>query len=240
MTILIYGGTGGVGSALARKLAGQGHALHLVARDAGKLEALAAELGAGFTQGDVLDDALFERVAQAVPGPISGLAYAVGSITLKPLARLSRTEMLADFALNASGAALALRAAVPGLKAAEGTPGVVLFSSVAVAQGFNAHVSIGMAKGAVEGLTLSAAAELAPKIRINCIAPSLTRTPLAHALTANEQVAQGIAQLHALQRLGTPEDIAALAVFLLSGEAGWITGQVMGVDGGRATLRTKG
>jgi NAD(P)-dependent dehydrogenase (short-subunit alcohol dehydrogenase family) len=240
MTILIYGGTGGIGAALARKLAGQGHALHLVARDPARLEALAGELGAGCTQGDVLDAALFARVAQAVPGPLSGLAYAVGSITLKPLTRLTPAEMVADFSLNALGAALALQAALPALKASEGTPGVVLFSSVAVSQGFNAHVSIGMAKGAVEGLTLSAAAELAPKIRINCIAPSLTRTPLAKALTANEQVAQGIAQLHALQRLGEPEDIAALAAFLLSNEAGWMTGQVIGVDGGRATLRTKG
>ncbi len=117
---------------------------------------------------------------------------------------------------------------------------MVLFSTVAVAQGFSNHASIGMAKGAVEGLMLSLAAELAPKVRVNCVAPSLTKTPLAQALTSNEQMAGAIAGLHALQRLGEPEDIAAAAAFLLSPEASWITGQVIGVDGGRSMLRTKG
>jgi NAD(P)-dependent dehydrogenase (short-subunit alcohol dehydrogenase family) len=97
-----------------------------------------------------------------------------------------------------------------------------------------------MAKGAVEGLGLSLAAELAPQIRINVVAPSLTRTPLAAAITGNETLTEGIATMHALQRLGRPEDIASLAAFLVSDEAGWITGQVIGVDGGRANLRTKG
>jgi len=116
----------------------------------------------------------------------------------------------------------------------------VLFSTIAVAQGFANHASVAMAKGAVEGLTLSLAAELAPAIRVNCIAPSLTNTPLAQSLTSNAQIAAGIAALHPLQRLGEPEDVASLAAFLLSRDAGWITGQIMGVDGGRSTLRTKG
>jgi NAD(P)-dependent dehydrogenase (short-subunit alcohol dehydrogenase family) len=111
---------------------------------------------------------------------------------------------------------------------------------VAVAQGFTAHASVAMAKGAVEGLTLALAAELAPKVRVNAIAPSLTRTPLARALTSSEQMAGAIAQMHAIPRLGEPDDIAALGAFLLSPEAGWITGQIIGVDGGRSTLRTKG
>ena len=97
-----------------------------------------------------------------------------------------------------------------------------------------------MAKGAVEGLTRALAAEFAPKLRVNCIAPSLTRTPLAKTLTGNEQMAQAIAQLHALPRLGEAEDMAGLAAFLLSEEAGWMTGQIIGVDGGRSSLRTKG
>jgi NAD(P)-dependent dehydrogenase (short-subunit alcohol dehydrogenase family) len=111
---------------------------------------------------------------------------------------------------------------------------------VAVAQGFASHASVGMAKGAVEGLARSLAAELAPKVRVNVVAPSLTRTPLARALTANEGMASGIAAMHALQRLGEAEDIAAAAAFLVSSESAWITGQVLGVDGGRSTLRTKG
>jgi NAD(P)-dependent dehydrogenase (short-subunit alcohol dehydrogenase family) len=97
-----------------------------------------------------------------------------------------------------------------------------------------------MAKGAVNGLTLSLAAELAPRVRVNAIAPSLTRTPLAKDILSNAQMATAIAELHALQRLGTPEDIAAITAFLLSPEADWITGQIFGVDGGRSSLRTKG
>ena len=116
----------------------------------------------------------------------------------------------------------------------------MLFSTVAVAQGFPAHASVAMAKGAVEGLALSLAAEMRPQVRVNVVAPSLTRTPLAAAITANETLASGIAAMHALQRLGTPDDIGALAAFLVSEEAGWITGQIIGADGGRSTLRTKG
>lgn len=120
------------------------------------------------------------------------------------------------------------------------TASVVLFSTVAVRQGFAFHASIGMAKGAVEGLTLSVAAELAPKIRVNAIAPSLTRTELAESVVSNEKMAETIAGPHASQRLGEPEDIAALAAFLVSSESSWITGQIIGVDGGRSSVRRKG
>ena len=148
--------------------------------------------------------------------------------------------MARDFRINAQGAFYAVKAAIPALKAYSGTASILLFSTVAVRQGFTAHASVAMAKGAVEGLTLSLAAELAPKIRVNCIAPSLTRTPLASSLLGNETMATAIASMHAMQRLGEPEDVAPLAALLLSDEAGWITGQSIGVDGGRAMLRTKG
>jgi NAD(P)-dependent dehydrogenase (short-subunit alcohol dehydrogenase family) len=135
----------------------------------------------------------------------------------------------------------AVQAALPALKASTQTSAsILLFSTVAVAQGFTAHASISMAKGAVEGLVKSLAAELAPKIRVNAIAPSLTRTPLAKALTSNDAMATTIAGMHALQRLGEVEDVAGLAGLLLSPQAGWITGQIIGVDGGRSSLRTKG
>ena len=237
--VVIYGGSGGIGAATARALAARGHALHLVGRDGDRLAALATELGAGTTRVDVTDPDSFARVAADAGGPLAGLVYAVGSINLKPLPRLTPADFKADFRLNAEGAALAVQAALPGLKAAE-TASVVLFSTVAVAQGFASHASVAMAKGAVEGLTRALAAELAPKIRVNAVAPSLTRTPLAAALTRTETAATAIAQMHALPRLGEPEDAGALAAFLISAEASWITGQVIGVDGGRSTLRTRG
>lgn len=238
--ILIYGASGGIGAATARALARRNFALHLAGRDEGRLSALAGELGASFTVGDVLDDAVFATATAAAGGSLEGLVYAVGTINLKPIGRLTEVDFLNDFKINALGAAKAIQAALPALKQASSTPGIVLFSTVAVAQGFTAHASVSMAKGAIEGLTVSLAAELAPRIRVNAIAPSLTRTPLAKALTGNEQMATAIAQMHALQRLGEPEDIANLAAFLISEEASWMTGQIIGVDGGRSTLRTKG
>ena len=237
-TTLIFGGTGGIGAALARRLASSGRRIHLIARDGPRLGALAQELGAGHSVCDVTDLATIKTCLAAIEGPLDGLAYAVGSIDLKPLARLTPEDMLAAYRLNALGAALSIQAALPGLKAA-GDASVLLLSSVAVAQGFPNHAAIAMAKGAVEGLTRSLAAELAPRIRVNCLAPSLTRTTLAEPLLANAQMADAIGALHALQRLGQPEDIAALAALLLSPDAGWITGQVIGIDGGRARLRTK-
>jgi NAD(P)-dependent dehydrogenase (short-subunit alcohol dehydrogenase family) len=238
--ILIYGASGGIGSATARTLHARGYNLHLVGRGADKLAAIGRELGAGFTVGDVLDGNIFARVSQEAGERLDGLVYAVGTINLKPLHRLAETDFLHDFRVNAMGAALAIQAAAPALKNADGVASVVLFSSVAALQGFTFHASIGMAKAAIGGLTLSLATELAPKVRVNAIAPSLTRTRLADGILSNEQTAAAIAGLHALQRLGEPQDIAALASFLISPEAAWITGQIIGVDGGRSSLRTKG
>jgi len=237
--VVIYGGSGGIGSATGRILRARGYDLHLVGRSEDKLAAMEAELDAPFTIGDVCDGQLFSRVAKDAGKPLDGLVYAVGTINLRSLRRLTEDDFLNDFRINALGAALAIQAALPALKKSEGRASVVLYSSVAALQGFAFHGSIGMAKAAVNGLTLSLANELAPKVRVNAIAPSITRTPLAEGILSNEQMAASIAKLHALQRLGTPEDIAALTAFLLSPEADWITGQIIGVDGGRSTLRTK-
>lgn len=241
-TILIYGGSGGIGSAIARAVRARGHGIHLVGRERAKLEAVAAEIGAGFTVGDVTQADVFAVATREASrgGALKGLIYAVGTINLKPVARLTEDDFLRDFRINAVGAAKAIQAALPHLKQAGGSAGILLFSTVAVAQGFAAHASIAMAKGAIEGLTLALAAELAPHIRVNCLAPSLTLTPLAAALTGNEPMAKAIAGLHPLQRLGEPQDIAPLAALLVSDDASWITGQIIGVDGGRATLRAKG
>jgi NAD(P)-dependent dehydrogenase (short-subunit alcohol dehydrogenase family) len=241
--VILYGGTGGIGRATADALRRRGYSLHLAARDAGRLEAAAAELGdTTFTAGDVTDPAFFAQATEEAGPELAGLVYAVGTINLRPLAKLTADDAETDFRINALGAFLAIQAAAPALKAGAGETGagVVLFSTVAVAQGFPAHASVAMAKGAVEGLALSLAAELSPQIRVNVVAPSLTRTPLSAAITGSATLASGIAAMHAMQRLGTPEDIAGLASFLVSEEAAWITGQVIGVDGGRSALRTKG
>ncbi len=231
--VLVLGGTGGIGAALARRLAGRGMRPFLVARDAGRLQALAAELGAGWHEADVTDPAALRAAVAAAGTPLAGLAVAVGSIVLRPLARATEAEMADAFRLNALVPALAVQAAQPALAAGRGA--VVLFSSVAARRGFPNHVPIAMAKAAVEGLTVALAAELAPSIRVNCIAPSLTRTPLSEPLTRNPQMAEAIAKQHPLNRLGGADDVAALAELLLAPD-GWITGQVIGVDGGRGTV----
>jgi NAD(P)-dependent dehydrogenase (short-subunit alcohol dehydrogenase family) len=238
--ILIYGGSGGIGSATGRMLRARGYDLHLVGRDEERLAAIAKELGATTTLGDVNDSSLFTRAAQDAGEVLDGLVYAVGTINLRSLGRLTEADFLTDFRVNAMGAALAIQATLPALKKSEDRASVVLFSSVAALQGFTFHASISMAKGAVDGLTVSLAAELAPRIRVNAIAPSLTRTRLGESLLSNEQTTMAVAGMHALGRLGTPEDVAALAAFLVSREADWITGQTISVDGGRSTLRTKG
>jgi NAD(P)-dependent dehydrogenase (short-subunit alcohol dehydrogenase family) len=239
-TILIYGGSGGIGTATARALRGQGYSVHLVARDRGKLGVLASELGATFTVGDVTDSPTFGRATEEAGDSLEGVVYAVGSINLKSFLRLTEADFLLDYRLNALGGALAVQAALPALRKGPGITSVLFFSSVAARQGFAFHASIGMAKGAVEALTVSLAAELAPKVRVNAIAPSLIRTPLSERMVANEQASSSIAGMHAMQRLGEPGDIGAMAAFLVSSEASWITGQVIGVDGGRSSVRTTG
>jgi NAD(P)-dependent dehydrogenase (short-subunit alcohol dehydrogenase family) len=238
--VLIYGGTGGIGSAVARVLRERGFDLHLVGRSEEKLVALSEELGARFTAGDVTDGDLFPRVAEEAGKPLNGLVYAVGNINLGSIRRLSGADFLNDFRINAMGAALAVKAALPALKKSETVASVVLFSSVAALQGFAFHASVGMAKGAVSGLALSLAAELAPKVRVNAIAPSLTDTPLAGGLLSREGAGDSIAGMHPLKRLGKASDVAGLTAFLLSPDADWITGQVIGIDGGRSTLRPGG
>lgn len=239
MVVLIFGATGGVGSALARRLSEQGVELHLSGRDVDRLQALGRALSCPVSQADVLEEGAVDRVVSEAGDPIEGLVYSVGSVTLKPLGRISDADMLRDFRLNALGAASAVRSALPALKRS-GSASVVLFSTVAAGRGFAFHGSVAMAKGAVEALTRSLAAELSPAIRVNCIAPSLTRTSLTAGLIATDSAAAAMARAHPLQRVGEPEDIAATAAFLLSDQASWITGQVFGVDGGRSTLAGPG
>jgi len=236
--VAVVGATGGIGSALARRLRARGAEPILLGRDPARLAALGAAIDARWHQADVTDAAALRAALEAAGAPLAGLAFCVGSIVLKPLARLAEADFLDAYRLNALAPALAVQAALPALVAGRGS--VVLFSSVAARHGFANHAAIGAAKAAVEGLALSLAAELAPQVRVNAIAPSLTRTALAEPLTRSPQMAEAIARQHPMGRLGEAEDAAALADFLLSEAAGWITGQVIGVDGGRGALAGRG
>jgi len=237
--ILILGAHGGIGEALARRLHADGHDLFLTARDQNSIAELAKELDAQSAALDVTkSDSIADVVAQADQGDgIAGLAYCIGSITLKSLKSAKAEDFIDAFQLNTLGAALATQAALKGLEKAGGS--VVFFSTVAVGQGFTNHSIISTAKGGIEGLTRSLAAEFAPKVRVNAIAPSITDTGIAQKLLASERVAEGLANMHPLGRYGQPDDIAAVAAMLLDRNSGWITGQVIAVDGGRGALRTR-
>ncbi len=236
---VVIGATGAVGSAIARRVVAAGGTVHLVGRDEARLHALAAELGGTAAVADAMDGAALAAAVKQAGPRLAGLAYCVGSIVIKPLKRATETDFIDTFRLNAVGAALAVAAAGPALEAVPGGS-VVLFSTVAAQAGFASHAVIAAAKAAVEGLTVSLAAELAPHSRVNCIAPSLMRTGIAEPITRNDAMADAIAGQHPIPRLGEAEDAAALAAFLLSTASGWITGQIIGVDGGRSTVRTRG
>ncbi|WP_136082501.1 SDR family NAD(P)-dependent oxidoreductase [Pontiella desulfatans] len=236
-TILIYGADGGIGSALARKLTSEECRLILTARDEKRLQVVSDETGADCITGDVCNPDSFSDIMAYAGDRLDGLAYCVGTINLKSLSRLNETDYLNDFRINALGAALAVQAAIKAMQQAAKPPAsVVLFSSIAATTGFPMHASVAMAKGALNGLVVSLAAELAPCIRINAIAPSLTQTPLSAGLLCNDQVVRSIAGMHPLKRLGDPEEVAAMAAFLLSPASSWMTGQVIGLDGGRSAV----
>ena len=238
MSILVCG-TGAIGSAVARIVSRASARPILAGRDAAKLSALSAELAGAETR--VVDFAVPEAVPEALgalPADLQGVVYAVGNARLQPMRALKPADLAADFALNCGSAFEVVRASAPAMKK-RGGGGVVLFSTVAVGQGFSRHASVGAAKGAVEGLARSLAAELAPsRIRVNAVAPSLTAgAAIAAPLTSNAKMAEGIAAMHPLGRLGEADDSAEVAAFLVSERASWITGQVWGVDGGRSSLR---
>lgn len=235
--VLIYGGSGAVGSASARILKERGFDLHLAGSNREKLERVANELGAGMSVADIRDPESFKRVSEEAGKELAGLVYAVGTINLKSIRRLEEDDFMNDFRMNALGAVLAVQAALPALKKHQGSS-VVLYSSVAVQQGLAMHASLSMAKGAVEGLVRSLAAELAPGIRVNGIAPSLLQnSELSSAILKGQEDIDGMAKTHALKRLGEPEDIANLTAFLISNKADWLTGQIIGVDGGRSVIQ---
>jgi NAD(P)-dependent dehydrogenase (short-subunit alcohol dehydrogenase family) len=226
--IAIIGGTSGIGRAVIAQLQADGHHVHAACRSPEKL----ADLG--------LDAQHFDALAPtplAWPERLDGLVYCPGTIVLKPFHRMTPEDFQRELQVNLLGAIAALQSALPALKAS-GHASVVLFSTVAVAQGMPMHAGIAAAKGAVEGLARSLAAEWAPAIRVNVIAPSLTDTALAAPLLNSDLKKEAAAKRHPLQQVGRSEDLATLVCHLLSGHARFMTGQVLHVDGGLSAVRT--
>jgi NAD(P)-dependent dehydrogenase (short-subunit alcohol dehydrogenase family) len=235
MKKVILGATGSIGSSLAKNLVNSGDEVHLVGRDEASLSSLANELNSSFTTCDMLEENFTDKILSDLgETPINGLAYCVGSIDLKPLKLIKKSDFMQSFNLNLVSAAEIIKTLADNLKQNKGS--IVLFSTVAVKQGFPNHAIVSSAKGAVEGLTLALAAEFAPNIRVNCIAPSLTKSKISEFILKNEKMAESIAKMHPLKRVGEGNDSSSVAKFLLSDESSWITGQIFGVDGGRSTV----
>jgi len=230
---LIFGATGSVGSSLAEQLKNSGNDVHLVARNESEVKAIAEKLGCSYTVADVLENGFIEKVKSDIY-EIKGIAYCVGSIDLKPLRMVTEADMNKCMKLNLYSAIEAIKGYQEILKKNKGS--VVLFSTVAAQRGFTNHTIIASAKAAVEGLTVTLAAEFAPNIRVNCVAPSLSKSKIAEPMLKNPAIAEGIAKAHPLKRLGEGKDSAALAKFLITEDSSWVTGQVIAVDGGRSKL----
>ena len=235
MKKVIIGATGSIGSSLARSLVESGDQVHLAGRDEASLSELANELNSTYTTCDVLEENFSDKIINDLKDEqINGLAYCVGSIDLKPLKLTKKSDFMQSFNLNLVSATEAIKSLADNLKSNKGS--IVLFSTVAVKQGFPNHAIVSSAKGAIEGLTLALAAEYAPNLRVNCIAPSLTNSKISNFLLKNEKMAESIAKMHPLKRIGNGNDSSSMAKFLLNEESSWITGQIIGVDGGRSSV----
>lgn len=223
-TYLLVGAHSGIGEATRRRVADTGHRVIVASRSP--------------RDGDELAFAADAAAAPewALPETLDGCVYFPGTIRLKPFHRLTCEEFEEDYRINVLGAVRVLQCALPALKRS-GDASVVLFSTVAVTQGMPSHASIAAAKGAVEGLARSLAAELAPRVRVNVVAPSLTDTPLAAPLLGDERRREAAARRHPLQQIGRAEDVADLVAWLLSPASRFMTGQVLRPDGGLSSLR---
>ena len=227
----VVGGSSGIGLELVRLLNGHQHSIYAGSRSKGALEQMVQIKHLPI-------DVTKEKIElEMLPEVIHGLAYCPGSIVLKPFQRLSVDEFIEDYQINLLGAVKVIQGCLKRLKKSPTGASIVLFSTVAVQVGMAFHASVSSAKGAVEGLTRSLAAEFAPRIRVNAIAPSLTDTPLAQTLLSTDAKRQASADRHPLKKIGSAEEMASLAAYLLSDEAAWITGQILHADGGMSSLR---
>ena len=225
--ILLIGGSSGIGLATAKLLI-ESHEVYIASRSSDSLTGLDIH----HLPFDVTTDDLSTL---DLPAELSGLVYCPGSINLRPFKGLKPEAFEADFQINVMGFVKSLQAVLSKLTT---NSSVVLYSTVAVKVGMPFHASVAASKGALEGLGKSLAAELAPKTRVNIIAPSITNTPLADRFLNNEAKMEKSAQRHPLKRVGEASDIAAMTRFLLSEDSSWMTGQILGLDGGMSTLNT--
>lgn len=239
-SVLIFGATGGIGSALARALVSRGDSVFLAGRDAARLAALGAELSSPHAVVEATDFADIDRVtdlAVSALGALHGVANCVGSLLLKPAHLTKAEEFQQVIAANLTSAFGVVRSAARVMP--EGGS-VVLCSSAAARIGIANHEAIAAAKSGVLGLALSAAATYGGRgLRVNAVAPGLVATPLTSRITGSATAAEASRAMHVLGRLGTADDVAAAMAWLLGPEASWVTGQCFGIDGGLGTIRTR-
>ncbi len=229
--VFVVGGSSGIGLDIVKLLNADGHEVYVGSRNNRNLDGIA------HAHHLVIDVNAESMDLEHLPETLQGLVYCPGSITLKPFQRLTADDFIADFNLNLLGAVKVIQGSLKKLRKSPDGASIVLFSTVAVKVGMPFHASTASAKAAVEGFARSMAAEFAPRIRVNVIAPSLTDTPLAEDLLSSEQKRQGSADRHPLKRIGTSHEVAQMALHLLSEEGSWITGQVFHVDGGMSSIR---
>ncbi len=228
--ILIVGGSSGVGLALVKLLCQENNVIV-----ASRTNDSISDLSITYHPFDVEKDDLD---ISKIPDQLNGFVYCPGSINLRPFKGLKQEVFIQDFSINVLGAIKTLQAVQNNLQNCETPSSVVLFSTVAVKTGMPFHSSVATAKGALEGLARSLAAELAPKIRFNVIAPSLVDTRLAEKFLNNETKKSNAASRHPLQRIGNPMEIAQMAKFLISDESSWMTGQTITIDGGIGSIKS--
>ncbi len=235
--ILVFGGSGSIGKSLAIKLREGGYKPIIISRNEIELKNISKEIKCDFRVCDVLNTNRVQEISDEFKDDIYGIAYCVGSINLKPIKITKDEDFIDSFKINTLGAINIIKLNQETLAKNNGS--ILLYSTIAVKQGFTNHTVVSTAKGAIEGLTLSLAAEFAPKIRVNCIAPSLTDAKMTQKLISNSTIKKAIENMHPLPKIGSGEDFSDIGSFLLSDKNSWITGQIFHIDGGRSTLRIK-